>query len=71
MQFLKLHCLLVTDMQGGMSLVIVTFQSFLIHGKHFKCLANIYLMHLEELDLTSNAKMSVLTFKREKNVILT
>lgn len=48
-------------MQGGMSLVTVTFQSFLIRGKHFKCLANVYLMHLEKLDL--NAKVSVLTFK--------
>lgn len=71
MQFLKLHCLPVTDMQGGVSLMIVTFQSFLIHGKHFKRLANIYLMHLEELDLTSNIKVSVLTFKCEKKVILT
>lgn len=66
-----MHCLPVTDMQGGVSLVIVTFQSFLIHWKHFKCLANIYLMHLEEFDLTSNIKVSVLTFKCEKNAILT
>lgn len=56
MQFLKLHCLPVTDMKGGMSLMIVTFQSFLTHGKHFKCSPNIYLMHLEELDLNLKYK---------------
>lgn len=39
--------------------------------KHFKCSANIYLIHLEELDLTSNKKVSVLILKCGKNVILT
>lgn len=71
MQFLKLHYLPVTEMKDGKSLVIVAFQTFLIRGKHFKRLTNIYLMHVEELDLTSNKKVSVLTFKCEKNVILT
>lgn len=70
MQLLKLHCLSVTDMKDSKSLVIVAFQSFWIHGKHFKCSANIYLVHLEELYLTSNKKVSVLTFKYEKVLFL-
>lgn len=38
-------------------------QEILINGKCFKSSANIYLMHLEELDLTSNKKVNVMTFK--------
>jgi len=58
------------EMKDGKSLVIVGFQSFLIHGKHFKCSANTYLIHPEKLNITSSEKVSVLTFKCEKNIIL-
>lgn len=53
-------------MKDGKILVTVASQTFLILGKHFKCSTNAYLMHLEELDLTSNTKVSVLNFKYEK-----
>lgn len=36
---------------------------FLMHEKHFKCSANIYLICLEELDSTPNEKVSALNSK--------
>lgn len=42
-------------------------QEILINGKCFKSSANIYLVHLEKLDLTSNEKVNMMTSKCGKN----